>query len=231
MPNKIYDSATVDLIDGTQLFLIPLKIKYLREFMQAFEGISKGMNEDETLDILLNCTRIAMKQYYPAIKTISDVEDQVDIHTMYKVLEIAAGIKINESSEEKISNQATDTAPKWSELDLVSLESELFLLGIWKDYDDLESSLSMPELTTTLNAKRESDYKEKKFLAAMQGVDLDKQTGRQEENAWEKLKAKVFSNGKTNDPNDITSLQGVAAQRAGFGIGMGLGYEDLTKKT
>jgi hypothetical protein len=25
-------------------------------------------------------------------------------------------------------------------------------------------------------------------------------------------------------------LQGYAAQKAGFGIGMGLGYEDLTKK-
>jgi hypothetical protein len=115
-------------------------------------------------------------------------------------------------------------------MDLVALESELFLLGIWKDYDELESSLSMPELTTTLNAKRESDYREKKFLAAMQGVDLDKQIGKVEKNAWEKLKAKVFSKGKTDNPNDIVSLRGAAAKKAGFGIGMGLGYEDLTKK-
>ena len=85
----------------------------------------------------------------------------------------------------------------------------------------------MPELTTTLNAKRESDYREKKFLAAMQGVDLDKQTGKDQENAWERLKAKVFSGGKTTDPNDITALQGINAQRAGFGIGMGLSYEKI----
>lgn len=230
MPNKIYDSAIVELIDGTELFLTPLKIKYLREFMQLFEGISKDMDEDDTLDILLDCTRISMKQYCPSLKTIEDVEDQIDIKTMYKILEIAAGIKINEQSENTVSEQATETAPKWSELDLVALESEVFLLGIWKDYEELETSLSMPELTTTLNAKREADYREKRFLAAMQGVDLDKQTGQQEENAWEKMKARVFSGGKAKDANDITALQGVNAQKAGFGIGMGLGYEDLTKK-
>jgi hypothetical protein len=230
MPNKVYESATVRLIDNTELFITPLKIKYLRDFMTTFEKMEGVQNEDETLDILLECTRIAMRQYYPELKTIEEVEDNVDISTMYKVLEIAAGIKINGESEEKVSDQAMESSPKWSEMDIVSLESEVFLLGIWKDYDELETCLSMPELTTTLNAKRESDYKEKKFLAAMQGVDLDKQTGKDDGNAWEKMKAKFFSGGKTSNSNDITALQGYNAQKAGFGIGMGLGYEDLTKK-
>lgn len=230
MPNKIYDSATVSLIDGTEIFMTPLKIKYLREFMETFEGMDSVETEDETLNILLDCTRIAMKQYLPTIKTIEDVEDNIDIKTMYKVLEIAAGIKINGEAQETITEQAKESTPKWSEMDLVALESEVFLLGIWRDYDELESRLSMQELTTTLNAKREADYKEKKFLAAMQGVDLDAQTGKSEGNAWEKMKAKFFSGGKTSDSNDITALQGYAAQKAGFGIGMGLGYEDLTKK-
>jgi hypothetical protein len=227
MPNKVYDSATVNLIDGTEIFITPLKIKYLREFMEGFESLSGVEGEDETLIILLDCTRIAMKQYYPEIKTVEDVEDNIDLQAMYKILEISAGIKINEKSEETVNEQVKDSSPKWSDMDLVTLESEVFLLGIWKDYDELESRLSMPELTTTLNAKRESDYREKKFLAAMQGVDLDKQTGKDQENAWERLKAKVFSGGKTTDPNDITALQGVNAQKAGFGIGMGLSYEKI----
>jgi hypothetical protein len=231
MPNKVYESATVRLIDDTELFITPLKIKYLRDFMNTFERMEDVKDEDETLDVLLECTRISMRQYYPQVKTLEDVEDTVDIQTMYKILEIAAGIKINGESEEKISDQAKESSPKWSEMDLVSLESEVFLLGIWKDYDELESCLSMPELTTTLNAKREADYKEKKFLAAMQGVDLDKQTGKDDGNAWEKMKAKFFSGGKTANSNDITALQGYNAQKAGFGIGMGLGYEDLTKKS
>jgi hypothetical protein len=231
MPNKVYDSSVVTLVDKTEVYMTPLKIKYLREFMQVFETLGSANDEDETISVLLDCVRIAMKQYYPSIKTIEDVEDNLDIKGLYKVLEAAAGIKINEESSQPVKDQATESSPKWSEMDLVALESEVFLLGIWKDYDELESSLSMPELTTTLNAKREADYREKRFLAAMQGVDLDKQTGKDQENAWEKMKAKVFSKGKTSNPNDITSLQGYAAQQAGFGIGMGLGYEDLTKKS
>lgn len=230
MPNKVYDSGTIQLIDGTEIFMTPLKIKYLREFMQVFENLENTKTEDETLNALLDCSRIAMKQYCPRLKTIEDVEDNLDIKSMYKLLEIAAGIKINEEAKETVKEQAQGSSTKWSEMDLVALESEVFLLGIWKDYDELESSLSMPELTTTLNAKREAEYREKKFLAAMQGVDLDAQTGKADQNAWEKLKAKVFSKGKTDNPNDIVSLQGAAAKKAGFGIGMGLGYEDLTKK-
>jgi hypothetical protein len=88
----------------------------------------------------------------------------------------------------------------------------------------------MPELLITLESKRELDYQEKKFLAAIQGVDLDKNSSTAPENKWEEMKAKAFSGGKASDPNDILSLQGYNAQRAGFGIGMGLGYEDLTKK-
>jgi hypothetical protein len=231
MPNVVYESETIFLIDGTEIFITPLKIKYLREFMDIFEKIKTESDEDETLSLLLECATVAMKQYFPSLKTKELVEDAIDIKTLYKILDIAAGIKINENSEQSTTAQAKDAETQWSDMDIVSLESELFLLGIWKDYEDLESSLSMPELVTTLNAKRDADYREKKFLAAIQGVDLDKQTGKSEENAWERMKAKVFSNGKTSNPNDITSLQGYAAQRAGFGIGMGLGYEDLTKKS
>jgi hypothetical protein len=44
-------------------------------------------------------------------------------------------------------------------------------------------------------------------------------------NAWEEMKARLYSKGKTSDPNDILALQGDAAKRAGFGIGYGLDYE------
>jgi len=44
------------------------------------------------------------------------------------------------------------------------------------------------------------------------------------------MKARVFSGGKTEDPNDILSFQGVKAQQNGFGIGLGISYEDQRKK-
>lgn len=147
---------------------------------------------------------------------------------IYKLLDIAAGIKVNESSEESVKKQASDSGSSWEDLDLAQLESEVFLLGIWRDYEELETSLSMPELIVTISSKRDLDYQEKKFLAAMQGVDLDKQSGQGGQNAWEEMKARVFSKGATEDPNDILSFQGNKARQNGFGIGMGLTYQDLT---
>jgi len=166
-----------------------------------------------------------MKQFYPDIASKEGVEDSLDISTLYKIIDVAAGIKINENSEEDVNKQASASGSKWSDLDIVELESELFLLGIWKDYEELETSLSMPELITTLNAKRDVDYKEKKFLAALQGVDLDKQSGKN--NEWEAMKARVFSKGQAKDGDDILAFQGINADKAGFGIGMGLDYERL----
>jgi hypothetical protein len=51
----------------------------------------------------------------------------------------------------------------------------------------------------------EKDYEDKKFHAAIQGIELDKE----------------------EDELDITSLKGFHAQEAGFGIGLGLGYVEV----
>jgi hypothetical protein len=82
----------------------------------------------------------------------------------------------------------------------------------------------MPELVAILEAKNKEDYDNKKFFAAIQGVDIDKNSSKSS-NAWEEMKARVYSKGKTSNPNDIVALQGDAARRAGFGIGYGLDYE------
>jgi len=231
MATTVYKNKIIKLVDGTELEIVPLKIKYLREFMEAFEYVKTAKNDDEAIDFLVECVRITMKQYYPDIKlTKSDVEDSLDMPTIYTVLDISAGIKINQKSEETVKDQATDSGSSWSDLDLAKIESEVFLLGIWKDYKELEESLSMPELIATLSSRRELDYQEKKFLAAIQGVDLDAQSGESKgQKEWEDMKARVFSQGKAKDGNDILALQGQNARSAGFGIGMGLDYEDLTK--
>ena len=88
----------------------------------------------------------------------------------------------------------------------------------------------MPELTEILVAKRKSDYDQKKFLAAIQGVDLDEHVGTtKSQTTFEDIKARVFSGGQAKDANDILSLQGINAQQAGFGIGMGLDYQEGTE--
>jgi len=223
MATKIYDTKKISLVDDRIIVAAPLKIKYLREFLETFETIKEAKTDDDSISVLAKCALIAMQQYYPSIKTIEDLEDNLDLPTIYEVIDIAAGIKINEKSEDTVKDQAVESGSTWETLDLAKLESEVFLIGIWKDYDELESSISMQELTATLKIKRELDYSDKKFSAAMQGVDLDKNSG--SGNEWEDMKARVFSKGATQNGNDILALQGSNAEKAGFGIGHGLDYE------
>ena len=230
MATEIYKTKNIYLFDGTEVEIMPLKIKYLREFMDAFSNIKQTKNDDEAMQVLVECTRVAMKQYYPQIsKSIQDLEDNIDLPTVHEILDVAGNIKVGEESEEDIKTQVQkgDPGPSWEEFDLAKLESEVFLLGIWKDYRELEESLSLSEIMAIISSKRDLDYQEKKFFAAIQGVDLDEASGSDRgQKEWEDMKARVFSGGATSDSNDILSLQGQNAKKAGFGIGFGLEYED-----
>lgn len=224
MATTVYNTRNITLQDGVEIELSPLKIKYLRQLMDNFDEVRNAKGDLEAIVALSKCARICMKQFRPEITATQEMlEDYVDLQNIYDILDVTAGIKINEKSEESVKKQAVDSGQSWEDLDLAKLESEVFLLGIWKDYNELETSLSMPELMATLSISRELNYDEKKFLAAMQGVDLDKNT--QKSNAWEEMKARVFSGGQASDSKDIVALQGYNAQKAGFGIGMGLEYE------
>ena len=230
MATEIYKTKNIYLFDGTEVEAMPLKIKYLREFMDAFKNIKETKNDDEAMRVLLECTRIAMKQYYPKISSsIEDLEDNIDMPTVHEILDIAGNIKIGDDEESDVKKQAQkgDPGPSWEEFDLAKLESEVFLLGIWKDYKELEASLSLSEIMAIISSKRELDYQEKKFFAAIQGVDLDEASGSDRgQKEWEDMKARVFSGGATSDSNDVLALQGQNAKKAGFGIGFGLEYED-----
>lgn len=89
----------------------------------------------------------------------------------------------------------------------------------------------MAELVAILDAMRKHEYNERKFAAAMQGVDLDKQTGRRPKeteqkkaSTFEDIQARVITGGRAQDANDILSLQGHLGARAGFQIGKDMDY-------
>ena len=225
MAKKVYSSGFVSDVHGRVTSVVPLKIKYMRQFMDIFSKISGAKDEDESLEYVLECVYIAMKQYSPdTYLSKEDIESSFDLKTLYTILEYAAEIKTNK--EDAAKTQSGD-GTTWEDLDLPTLEAEAFLTGIWKNFEELEASISMPELTLLLATKRDLEYQDKKFSAAMQGVNLDEESGKTD--AWEEMKARVFSGGKATDGNDILAYQGANASKAGFGIGMGLDYEDLTK--
>lgn len=240
MPTEIYKTRNITTIDGLSIEIIPLKIKYLKELMKTFTGMQSATSEAETLGVLAECALIAMKQYLPNhFKSVADLEDSFDLGAIYDLLNYSAGIDLKKKGEAVAAEAAEEEKEKattWESLDLAKLESEVFLLGIWKNFDELERSISIEELMQILSITRELDYEEKKFLAALQGVDLDEKTGKDSgevrgQQEWENLKARVASGGQATDSKDILALQGTAARQAGFGIGLGLGYEDLRDKS
>lgn len=229
MPTEIYKTNFVYTIDGKEIEIIPLKIKYMKELMTTFDALKIAKTDNQSISILLECARIAMKQYDKDLSfSIEQIEDNFDLKTLYNILDFSAGIKINNETDELEKTSTGSEGTTWDSLDLAKLENEVFLLGIWKSYDELERSISIQELMSILTTIRDLDYEEKKFMAALQGINLDESSesnkGQQE---WEDLKARVFSNGQAKDSKDILALQGQNAAKAGFGIGMGLDYEDL----
>lgn len=226
MATKVYETDTITLLNGKDIVLSPLKIKFLREFMDIFEFVKTSQNDKDAMFFMTECARVAMKQYYPEIVTTDQLEDVITLPMMYRILDVSAGIKVGGEAEDPVKKRTDESSSDWESLDLAKLESEAFLIGIWKDYAELEKSLSMPELLSTLTAKRELDYEEKKFLAGIQGINLDEASG-SSGNEWEEMKARVFSRGSAANSNDVVALQGQNAINAGFGIGMGLDYERI----
>jgi hypothetical protein len=99
MATSVYETVEVELMDGTAITMRPLKITLLREFMKEFQKLNdEKISEDniKSMDLLLNCSVIAMKQYSPEIATKEKLEEIIDLPTIYKVIEVASGVKLND---------------------------------------------------------------------------------------------------------------------------------------
>jgi hypothetical protein len=98
MATSVYETTEIELMDGTKIKMRPLKISLLREFMKTFEGIGDVAESNEkSMDVLMDCVQIAMKQYSPALAESKEaLEDVMDLPNVYKVIEAAAGIKLDD---------------------------------------------------------------------------------------------------------------------------------------
>lgn len=99
MATSVYETVEVQLIDGTKISMRPLKISLLRDFMKEFQKIGdEDISSDniKSMDLLLDCAVIAMKQYDEEYADKEKLEDVVDLPTIYKIIEVAAGIKLND---------------------------------------------------------------------------------------------------------------------------------------
>ena len=80
----------------------------------------------------------------------------------------------------------------------------------------------MPELIQTFKSMQKTESEKRKFLAGIQGVNLNEEEEQKEGPTFEDIQRRALGINASKD--DIISLQGQMAAESGFGIGAGLGY-------
>lgn len=97
MATTINEATQVTLLDGTTFEVRPLRISLLRDFMKTFDQIAQvADNNDKSMDLLIKCVQIALKQYQPEIADdAAKLEDLLDLPLVYNIVEVASGIQLN----------------------------------------------------------------------------------------------------------------------------------------
>jgi hypothetical protein len=80
----------------------------------------------------------------------------------------------------------------------------------------------MPELIQTLKSMQKTESEKRKFLAGIQGIDINDEEEQKEGPTFEDIQRRALGIDVSGD--DVVSLQGTLASQTGFGIGAGLGY-------
>ena len=97
MATRVFREETLELQDGTEVVVRPLTIIRLRKFMEELNKLNDTKDEAEALEVLFNCSRIALSGKYPEL---TDNEDKfaevIDVPTIHKVIEISSGVKLND---------------------------------------------------------------------------------------------------------------------------------------
>jgi inhibitor of KinA sporulation pathway (predicted exonuclease) len=94
MATTVNEEKTITLIDGTTISVRPLKVSLLRKFMKKFQAIADVADDnDKSMTLLMECVQIAFEQYKPELASdIKVLEDNIDLPTVYKIVEEASGI-------------------------------------------------------------------------------------------------------------------------------------------
>jgi hypothetical protein len=94
LATTINEATELTLLDGSTISVRPLKISLLRDFMKKFEEVSGvAENNEKSMDVLMQCVQIAMRQYKPELaEDLKALEDNIDLPTVYRVVEAASGI-------------------------------------------------------------------------------------------------------------------------------------------
>ena len=65
------------------------------------------------------------------------------------------------------------------------------LLGIWRNIEELEENITLPELEGILAAGRDKERREQRFMAALKGIDLDEEDKQDAQEKFDEVQRRV----------------------------------------
>lgn len=101
---RIYTVEEVELQGWKQPIKIhPLTIKKMRKVIEYIDSAGKNAQEDDAeaaektfLDVLLEAVAQCMETFEPKLADADKLGDHIDMDSLYFILEIATGIKLND---------------------------------------------------------------------------------------------------------------------------------------
>jgi hypothetical protein len=103
LATSVYTTEEVQLQDDTTVTLKPLNIKALRKFMKIMENFAaEDTTEEDGLETLLDASALCLKSQRPEFwdekenKHSDSFEEAVDMPTVYKILDVCGGVKLND---------------------------------------------------------------------------------------------------------------------------------------
>lgn len=131
MANQVFNTVTIETLEGEELVLRPMEIKRKREFFKIMKKYTdliseimeqmvkirenspdkvEAIDDSGVLDVMVEMVALSLKKSYPDfVKKTNNrfvwIEENIDEDTMYKIIEVCAGVnlKTNQEDQEKIA--------------------------------------------------------------------------------------------------------------------------------
>lgn len=127
MAKTVYNTETILLQDETDVTLKPLVLGRLKKFMKAWGEFDNIKVDDDAFDIYLHCGGIALakelvekgkvenpftdsEEYELTDEYKKYLEDVLDMDTIFKVLEVCGGLKLNDPKVQEAALAAMQAA-------------------------------------------------------------------------------------------------------------------------
>lgn len=97
MATTVYTTMEVMLDDDTIIVLKPLVIARMRKFMEIIDNLHTSEDVYEMQDRLVDAALICIEKHNPKVAANKEYfTENVDMETLYKILEVCGGVKLND---------------------------------------------------------------------------------------------------------------------------------------